>query len=136
MNTIKPIALRLNTGQDLKEELDHLAQVHKLEAACVLTCTGGLTHAVIRHAGGKSTADLAGPLEIVSLTGLLSVHGSHYHISVSDNECHTYGGHLLEGCKIGTTCELVISSLPGLSFQRKSHPETGYPLLDIKDIQL
>ena len=62
------------------------------------------------------------------------MHGSHYHISVSDSESHTYGSHLLEDCKIGTTCELVIASLPGLNFQQKPYPETGFPLFDIMEI--
>ena len=111
----------------------HIVANH-LEAACVLSCAGALTHAVIRYAGSGAPTTLVGSLEIVTLSGLLSVHGSHFHIALSDNEGCTYGGHLLEGCQVGTTCELVIASLPGLSFQRKAHPETGYPLLDVREI--
>ena len=56
---------------------------------------------------GDGTA-VAGPLEIVSLVGTLSADGCHLHASVSNGEGRTSGGHLLEGCPIYTTAEVVI----------------------------
>jgi len=134
METFKTITIRLKPGQDLKRELDQLALSRNLEAACVLTCVGSLTTAVLRFANQAKAATLTGHFEIVSLTGTLSVHGSHYHISISDEEGGTKGAHLMDGCKVYTTAEIVVGVLPGVSFQRTMCPDSGYPELDIKPL--
>ena len=73
------LALRLLPGSDLKSSLDSLVLEQGIPAACILTCTGSLTQAAVRFAGKAETTNLAGPLEIVSLTGTLSPDGSHLH---------------------------------------------------------
>lgn len=126
------VALRLKPQQDLKLELDQYIQTQKLEAACLLTCVGSLSEAVIRHAGQSAATRSSGPLEIVSLTGVMSRHGSHYHIAMADATGQTWGGHLLSGCLIYTTAEIVIGILPNLIFQRLPDAETGYRELSIQ----
>ncbi|SDP23658.1 DNA-binding protein [Desulforhopalus singaporensis] len=37
---LKPLALRLQPGQDLKVELDTLVQIRNIEAACIITRAG------------------------------------------------------------------------------------------------
>jgi len=133
MNTIKTFAIRLHPGQDLKIELDSLAKQHDMEAAYVITCVGSLTRAVLRYAN-LDLVTLNGPFEIVSLTGTLSRHGSHYHIAISDSDGRTYGGHLKEGCKIHTTAEIILGILPGLRFTRVADDETGCNELEIENI--
>jgi uncharacterized protein len=126
------IALRLKPQQDLKVELDQYIQTQKLEAACILTCVGSLTEAMLRHAGQPAGTHYQGPLEIVSLTGMMSVHGSHYHIAIADSTGQTWGGHLLNGSLIYTTAEIVIGVLSHLSFERVHDPATGYRELSIQ----
>ena len=46
-----------------------------------------------------------------SLTGTLSPTGHHLHMSISDRDCRTYGGHVLEGCIVRTTAELVLAEV-------------------------
>jgi len=135
MEPMKTISFRLKPGQDLKVELDALAKTRDIEAACVLACVGSLTTAVLRFANQPGPSTLHGHFEIVSLTGTLSKHGSHYHISISDGEGRTYGAHLLEGCKIYTTAEVVVGVIEGVSFQRTDCPESGYPELDVQALQ-
>ena len=132
MHKLKTITLRLKPGQDLKVELDRQAEIHQLQAACVLTCVGSLTTAVLRFANQGHTDTLTGHFEIVSLTGTLSVHGSHYHISISDETGRTIGAHLMEGCKVYTTAEIVIGVIEGVSYQRTLCEQSGYPELDIR----
>ena len=124
-------ALRLLPGQDLKNELDSLIEKKNIEAACVVTCVGSLTRAVLRFANQKLATELNGHFEIVSLTGTLSKHGSHCHIALSDKSGRTYGAHLLEGCEIYTTAEIVIGVLPTLRFSRSLDTRTGFPELEI-----
>lgn len=137
MNTViqpcilSAIALRLSPQQDLKAELDALAQMQNLEAACVLTCVGSLTKAVLRLAGQEEATVYEGKFEIVSLVGMLSWHGSHCHMAIADSTGRTIGGHLMKGCSIYTTAEIVVGILPNLSFQREFDPATGYRELTI-----
>lgn len=125
------LALRLHPGQDLKLELDRLVEKHEIEAACILTCVGSLTTAVLRFANKETSEKLDGHFEIISLTGVLSRHGSHYHIAIADERGTSYGAHLMDGCTIYTTAEIVIGIIPNYSFLRTFDPHTGYLELEI-----
>jgi predicted DNA-binding protein with PD1-like motif len=131
---MKTYALRLHPGEDPKAALDAFALANQLEAACVLTCVGSLRKAVLRFANQEQATTLEGHFEIVSLTGVFSIQGSHYHIAISDGEGRTYGAHLMEGSEVYTTAEIVLASLDGLRFKRSFDPQTGYPELDIQII--
>lgn len=126
-------ALRLHPGQDPVAALDAFAQERRLEAAYVLTCVGSLTRAVLRFANQDEAVTLDGHFEIVSLTGVFSIHGSHYHIAIADEGGRTYGAHLLEGSRVYTTAEIVLGSLEEVRFLRTYDPETGYDELKISD---
>jgi hypothetical protein len=91
---------------------------------------------VLRFANQERSAVLEGKFEIVSLTGVVSLHGSHYHIAISDGEGRTIGAHLMEGSKIYTTAEIILAELEDLCFLRTFDPQTGYPELDIQPNQL
>ena len=134
MKAMETIAIRLYPGQDLMLEMDRLADAHQVEAGVVLACVGSLTQATLRYANQPGPSILTGHFEIVSLTGTLSIHGAHYHISISDGEGRTYGAHLLEGCLVYTTAEIVIGVLPGFQFLRTHCDRSGYPELDIRRI--
>jgi uncharacterized protein len=128
------VALRLKPQQDLKVELDQFVRQQGWEAACVVTCVGSLTEAKLRLAGQSEATVYAGKFEIVSLTGVMSKHGSHYHIAIADSSGQTWGGHLLPGCLIYTTAEIVIGVLPHLCFRREPDPDTGFRELTIEVI--
>lgn len=131
---MKTYALRLLPGEDLKASLDAFAHEQQLEAACVLTCVGSLRKAVLRYANQEQAITVHGFFEIVSLTGVLSRHGSHYHVAISDSEGRTYGAHLMDGNEIYTTAEIVLARLDGLRFLRTLDPETRYPELDVREL--
>ena len=123
------VAVRLHPGQDLKAELMRLATDNGWEAACVVTCVGSLQEAHIRFADAQQGTWLRERLEIVSLVGTFNKDGGHFHLSVSDGQGKTTGGHLLEGCKIYTTAEIVVMPLPNYRFPRELDEKTGYPEL-------
>jgi len=131
---ITPIALRLHPGQDILIELEQVAQTHSIEAACVLTCVGSLTTAKLRFANQEQAVELNGHFEIVSLTGVLSRHGSHFHISISDKHGKTTGAHLLEGSKVYTTAEIILGVFPQYRFLRTLDHQTGYPELEVQPL--
>lgn len=131
MNTY---ALRLRPGDDLKVSLDTLVSNQHLKAACVVTCVGSLSRAVLRFADQEGASTLHGKFEIVSLTGVLSEHGSHCHIAIADSKGRTAGAHLLEGCLVYTTAEIVLLALDDCVFLRSFDEQTGYPELEIQPL--
>lgn len=130
--TMHTYSVRLRPSQDLKQELEALVQRERIEAGTVLTCVGSLTDVTIRLANQEGPSRWQGHFEIVSLVGMLSLNGSHLHISVSDSVGRTFGGHLLEGCKIYTTAELLIGVMPDLIYTREPDPTFGYRELIIR----
>lgn len=126
------IALRLRPGADLRAELLRVTRERGLEAAWVSTCVGSLTKVTLRYANQPQGTTLEGHFEIVSLVGTVSTHGSHLHLSVSDGEGRTIGGHLLDGSAVYTTAEVVLLSSPDLRFTRPRDAETTFGELSIE----
>lgn len=125
-------SFRLRPGQDLKAELDAFVKQERMEAGAILTCVGSLTDVTLRLANQDGPTVWRGHFEIVSLVGTLSTNGSHLHLSVSDSTGRTIGGHLLEGCKIYTTAEIVAGVMPSLSYVREPDPTYGYRELVVR----
>src|SRR5512141_1225642 len=94
---------RLKSGQDLFDAIQVFAKERHIEAGCVLSGVGSLKRAALRLANRDSYSVYNGHFEIVSITGTVSIHGSHLHISISDEDGKTIGGHFESGCKIYTT---------------------------------
>ena len=129
---LKTYALRLRPGQDLRRELEGFAKARGLRAGFVLTAVGSLTKAALRLADQPDATAFEGKFEIVSLVGTLSPDGVHLHASLSDKTGRTIGGHLVEGCVIYTTAELVIGEIEGVEFTREQDAETGYKELRVR----
>ncbi len=125
-------AFRLKPGQDLKREIDAFAREHNIQAGYILTCVGSLRKATLRLANQPGPTVRTDKFEIVSLVGTLSPEGSHLHIALSDSTGHTFGGHLMEGCEVYTTAEIVIGDAAHLRFRRLPDPETTYKELFIE----
>lgn len=131
--TAAPVAhaLRLHPGDDLHTSLFDYARQHQLRAATVVSCAGSLNRATVRFANQPDGTVVAGPLEIVSLSGTLETTGGHLHIAVSDGKGSTVGGHLMPGSPIYTTAEIVLLELPALEFRRERDPVSTYDELAI-----
>ncbi len=125
--------LRLNPGEDLRLALEAACQPLMTEkdcqAACVISSVGSLSCAVLRYAAEPEGSRLGGPLEIITLSGTLSAPGRggvHLHASVADARGQVRGGHLMRGCIVRTTAEVVLGLLPGWSFARTLDAATGF----------
>ena len=133
MSATETYALRLKPGQDLKQSIQLFVNEKKLHAAWIVTCAGSLTNYSIRFANQQKAASDSGHFEIVGLTGTLSDNGSHLHISISDSTGKTIGGHLVEGCIVYTTAEIIIQSSDKLSFKREKDGTTPWEELQIEE---
>ncbi|MGZ9811139.1 PPC domain-containing DNA-binding protein [Pseudoroseicyclus sp. H15] len=129
------VALRLVPGQDLRAEVEAAFAAAREEweatAGFVASCAGSLHDALIRPADRDEPLRVAGPLEIVSLSGTLSPDGPHLHIAVGDAEGRMHGGHLLGGCEVRTTAELVLGLTDAVRFHRELDVRTGWRELEI-----
>lgn len=123
---------RLKAGQDLLDEVEAVVAEKNIEAGCVLSAVGSLTHATLRLANREYYSEYEGHFEIVSMTGTVSVHGSHLHISISDGDGKTIGGHLVPGCKIYTTAEMVLAVFEDVVYKREYAADSEYDELVIK----
>ncbi|PAB59688.1 PPC domain-containing DNA-binding protein [Anaeromicrobium sediminis] len=127
-------SLRLTKHMDLKEKLVEFTKENNISAGIILTCVGCIYKGTIRLADGVSTKAFDEKLEILSLSGTLSKDGVHLHISLSTKDGMVFGGHLMDGCLINTTAEIVIGSLPDTIFSREFDSSTGYTELLISKI--
>jgi uncharacterized protein len=128
-------AFRLKPGQDLKQGLLQWVTEKKITAGWVATCVGSLTDYNLRFANQPNGSTGSGHFEIVSLVGTLSLNGSHLHLSISDSTGRTIGGHLMDGCKVYTTAEIVVQASNEFVFKREKDGSTPWEELVIEDMK-
>ena len=126
-------AFRLKPGQDLKQSIDSFVKAKNIKAGWIATCVGSLTDYNIRFANQEKGYSDKGHFEIVSVVGTVSVNGSHIHLSISDSTGKTIGGHLLTGCKVYTTAEIVIGESKDLIFTREKDGSTPWEELQVTE---
>ena len=125
--------LRLSPGEDLRGAIEavcgSLLAAENCEAACVISSAGSLSCAVLRYAAEAGGTRLGGPLEMITLSGTIAAPGRggvHLHASVADAQGRVTGGHLMPGCVVRTTAEVVLALLPQWSFSRELDAATGF----------
>ncbi|QBH95168.1 DUF296 domain-containing protein [Limnobaculum zhutongyuii] len=124
-------ALRLYPGQELLSTLKTFITEQNLQAAFIAGCVGSLTDVALRFAGESDTTIFSGKFEVVSLIGTLEQQREHLHLSVSDRTGKVTGGHIMPGCTVRTTLELVLGELEQLRFSRQPCSLSGYEELVI-----
>ena len=127
-------SVRLHRGDDLLLSIKELAQEKHIKAGVVLSAVGCVLQARLRDASGVNIREIEEQCEIVSLNGTVSEKRCHLHLALSKEDLSTVGGHMVEGCIINTTCELVIAELPGQQIDVEFDEETGYKELIFKTI--
>lgn len=129
---MKIFAFRLRPGQDLRKEIERFTKENGIKAGFIITTVGSLEKVTLRLADQNNVSSFEGKFEIVSLVGTLSQAGVHLHLSVSEGAGKTIGGHLVDGCQIYTTAEIVIGEASGIVFSRETDKLTGYKELTIR----
>ena len=122
---------RLKPGHDLFDSIQAFVHQKNIEAGCVLSGVGSLMYATLRLANRESYSEYDYHFEIVSVTGTVSIHGSHLHISISDGDGKTIGGHFESGCQIYTTAEIVIAVFEDEIYKRELATDSGYEELTV-----
>ncbi|HSJ89655.1 MAG TPA: PPC domain-containing DNA-binding protein [Anaerolineales bacterium] len=131
---MRDYTFRLKPGQDLFDSIVLLLKEKNIRAGCVLSGVGSLTHVTLRLANRDFFSEYDGHYEIVSITGTVSIHGSHLHISASGGDGETIGGHLVSGCVIYTTAEIVIGIFDDVVYKREFSEDSGYDELVVYNV--
>jgi len=125
----KIIFARLFEDEDLLEAITQTAEKGRIKAG-FLFLIGTLKKAKMGffHQGRYQPIEMAEPLEIVSCTGNISIKENeplvHAHIAVSNRKGEVFGGHVLLGCIIAATGELVLIEALDVELQRKPDEKT------------
>jgi predicted DNA-binding protein with PD1-like motif len=131
---INTYAFRLKPGQDLKQSIVEFVEKNQIKAGWIAATVGSLTRYNIRFANRDSGSVSEGHFEIISCSGLLSVEGSHLHLSLADSNGVVIGGHMLDGCIVYTTAEIVIQSTNAYRFSREKDGSTPYKELKVVEL--
>ena len=128
-------AFRLTKGMDFKKSIEQYVVDKKIKSGVILSAVGCLYQVCLRTADGVTVKTINEDHEIVSVTGTLSVDGCHIHVSLSDGNLKTIGGHLKDNCLVNSTAEIVLAEFDELKFTREFDEGTGYKELVIKEMQ-
>jgi predicted DNA-binding protein with PD1-like motif len=119
-------ACRFPPGTDLRAALSVLPREQGFGAGFILSAVGSLSRVRLRFAGQETAWAREGDFEILTLSGTLGPDGPHLHMSVADADGAVVGGHVLDGCVVRTTAEIVVGVAADWRFRREFDPATGY----------
>ena len=127
--------VRLRRGDDLLLSIRELAREKHIAAGVVLSAVGCVTEAKVRDAGGVNIRSIGEHCEIVSLNGTASRTRCHLHLALSREDLSVIGGHMMPGCIVNTTCELVLGVLEHMRFDVEQDAQTGYDELIFTELK-
>jgi len=125
----KLVFARFFEDEDLLDTITKVAEKAKVSAG-VFFLIGTLKKAKMGFfcKGEYETIEMNQQLEIVSCLGNISVKENkifaHAHISVSDDKGRVFGGHVMPGCIIAATGELVLMEAVDIRLPRKLEEKT------------
>jgi len=129
-NITEVLVLRLDQGEDVLRSIEAAAKDHDVHTGVVLSGIGTLDRArlhYITHTGYPSVNEFVeyeGPIELVSVQGMIADYAPHLHTCISIKE-QTYMGHLEPGCRVLYLAEIAIGRMEGVRLDRVANPETG-----------
>lgn len=144
----RTIAVRFEPGEDIYLKILEACDKHKILNGVIVTGIGSLKKARFfnpvplpdKKAGyGYSDAiELDGPIELISMNGMISHENDdvliHVHCSFSDQKGNGYGGHLIEGNIVLLTTDIIITEIEGIDMVRKFDEDLEVPIF--RPIQL
>jgi uncharacterized protein len=128
---------RFSENDDLAESIKKTAEESGVKAGALILI-GALKQAVLGcyKQGEYINTELKGHMEIASCMGNIAHDEKgetviHAHIVVSNEKGEAFGGHLMKGCLVGPTAELVIVEATDLNLERAFDEETKIKLLKL-----
>ncbi len=107
---------KLSSGADVYNSLNEL-NMHNNSTSFLISAVGDLSKVSFKCPLNKKPIILEKKLEIITLSGYIKSTESHLHISVSDDNCSVFGGHLLSGTTVLRSLDILIAEIPNLKQQ-------------------
>lgn len=134
--TGRVIVARLEPSEDILKSIESIVAKHKLRSG-YLSLIGAVSKVHLGYFDREEKIykdfTIDEDLEIVSCVGnisrLLDDYVVHAHVVASDVNGKCYAGHLMEGCEVSVTIEIVITEFPKM--KRARDEATGLNLLDL-----
>ncbi|MEK7104300.1 MAG: DUF296 domain-containing protein [Patescibacteria group bacterium] len=125
------IIARLFPGENFFEQLKIICFKHNLKTGVVLSGVGQLGDVELgffKEKGNYLPQKFESPLEVLNISGIVSVNEKneydfHLHISLSDEQKNSFGGHFISGI-VSVTLEIAILKTD-IIIKRKIEEETG-----------
>jgi len=130
------LTVRMAPGDDLFGTTVKICKEKNLKSGVILSVAASLRKATLRNVWKfpepfpindecRIFTPINGPLELLQMSGNITqtengdpyLH-AHVTISMGRPEATCFGGHLVEGCEIFSTCEMVIAEIDGIDFMR------------------
>ncbi len=144
------VAARMSPGEDILKGLERICAENHINNGFILSGMGSMAKVAFydpvalpdKKAGyGYSEPILMeGPLELLSMTGMIchNTEGEcllHVHFTFSDQKGNAYGGHVIEGCKVLLTTDILIGEIEGLEMGREYDPDLEVYIFGPKNIE-
>lgn len=143
------LVARLGPDEDILPATQELLLDAGITTAVILSGVASLQQATVRNIhrfpdrwpinpGDRRVTTIAGPLEVLAMQGnvapgadgALLIH-CHLCFSVGAPPAVTYGGHLVGGTIVATTCELFVAEVMGLAVRRPIDEVTMAPEITV-----
>ncbi|MFP4029543.1 MAG: PPC domain-containing DNA-binding protein [Candidatus Brocadiia bacterium] len=142
MQVDEVICVGLEYGDDFHECVEQVAREMDIRSGVVLSGVGTFYKACIHYVthtdfpSDDRYAELEGPIELVSVSGIIADYEPHMHCSMAIRGKEPFIGHLEPGCKILYLGEVVIARITGKVLLRRNHPHYGTPMLVAEENEL
>tara|TARA_Y100001968_G_C19288976_1_gene683206 strand:+ start:329 stop:940 length:612 start_codon:yes stop_codon:yes gene_type:complete len=104
---------KLSSGSDIFNSLNEL-NIEMNSTYFLLSAVGDLSKATFKCPLNEKPIIHQKKLEIITLSGYLTSSEAHLHISVSDENCNVFGGHLLSGTLVLKSLDILLGVIPNL----------------------
>jgi predicted DNA-binding protein with PD1-like motif len=137
--TRRVIVAKMKPGEDILETIQKVCKDYNVVSG-ELSLIGAVGSAKLgyfnREKGEYTSFTVEEDVEVVSCSGNISKGADdeyvvHAHMIVSDEEGRCYAGHLMQGCIVSVTIELIVTEFND-QLRRARDPHTGLNLLDLK----
>ena len=105
---------KLTSGADVYNSLNEL-QISNNSTLFLLSAVGDLSKVSFKCPSNKKPISFEKKPEIITLSGYLRSKDCHLHISVSDDNCKVFGGHLLSGTIVLKSLDILVGVIPDLA---------------------
>ena len=137
----KIIAIRLTPGSDVSAGISEACKKHNIKDGVIISALGSWRKVTFCNPidlpnGKKGYGDprvLEGNFEVLSLSGIIchDQDGNvtpHTHLVVCDEKGNAFGGHMVPGCEILLTTDIIIGSFTGIEMGYSFDQELGVPV--------